>query len=335
MSRRNGLIAVAVLMLATVWPGVAASQDSVEYTIGPGDVLSVAVWRHPELERQVTVRTNGLATFPPVGDVRAAGLTPSGFSRQLTERLRDYMGETTQVTVTVQQFNSRAVFLSGQVAAPGRYSFEQMPDVLQLISQAGGPLPSADLSSVAIVRAGPSGPVVLPVDLAAYMRGELASLPVLQAGDTVEVPSVMGIGGMGGGGLVYVLGEVAAPGAFPTTDRLDLFQAIALAGGTTPEARLDEVAVVMDSGDGQSVAMLDLERISRNGTANPFFLEAGDRVIVPKAGEGIGSQIWNATEFVLGSATEILSAYLLLLTIDREIDDRDLREAEREALEAQ
>lgn len=335
MFGRCSLIAAVALVVATAWSGTALSQTGgAEYTIGPGDILSVTVWRHPELERQVVVRSNGLATFPPVGDIRAGGATPSELSRELVQRLRDYMGETTQVTVTVSTFNSRAVYLTGQVAAPGRYSFEQIPDLLQLLSQAGGPLPSADLSSVSIVRPAAGGPQVIGVDLSSYMRGGGTKLPALQPGDTVDVPSFMGGGSMTGAGLVYVLGEVNAPGPYPTGDGLDVLQAIALAGGTTPDAELRQVGVVMNSGDGQAVATVDVERVMRNGTAAPFILRGGDRLVVPRASLSIPGAIWAGTTTVLGSVRDVMSSYLLYLTIDREIEDRKLRELERRAVEA-
>jgi protein involved in polysaccharide export with SLBB domain len=141
-------------------------------------------------------------------------------------------------------------------------------------------------------------------------------------------------GGMGGPGLVYVLGEVAAPGPYPTTDGLDVIQAIALAGGTTPEAELKQVGVVMNSGVGQAVAMVDVERVMRDGTANTFLLQAGDRVVVPKASVSIAGAVWAGTTTVLGSVRDVMSSYLLYLTIDREIEDRKLRELERKAAEA-
>ena len=98
MGARLTLIAAVALSVAVGWTGAAPAQTGgAEYTIGPGDVLSVSVWRHPELTQQVTVRSNGQATFAPVGDLRAAGATPTELSRELVQRLRDYTGETTQV----------------------------------------------------------------------------------------------------------------------------------------------------------------------------------------------------------------------------------------------
>ncbi len=132
---------------------------------------------------------------------------------------------------------------------------------------------------------------------------------------------------------MYVLGEVTAPGPYPTTLGLDVIQAIALAGGTTPDAGLDQVGVVMNSGDGQAVAVLDVERIMRDGTASAFLLQPGDRVVVPKTTMTIPGAIWAGTTTVLGSVRDVMSAYLLYLTIDREIEDRELRKLEREAIQ--
>ncbi len=329
MSYRRAL-QIALVVLVVVLPfAEAASQQPSEYQIGPGDVLSISVWRHPDLDRNVVVRSNGAVTFPPVGDLTAAGLTPTGLAREIMQRLRDYTRETTQVTVSMAQFNSRAVYLTGQVAAPGRYSFEQLPDLLQLLSQAGGPLPGADLSSVSIVRPGAGGAQVTKVDVGAYMRGQVSTpLPTLQPGDTVDVPSLaLGGSAMGGGGLVYILGEVTTPGAYPAADGLDILQLIALAGGTTPQARLDNVAVVMNGDGSQVVAAVDLKNVIEHGTSEPFMLGSGDRVVVQGSTSSVLAQALGITSTVLGYGRDILSSYLLYLSVDRELADREARAA--------
>lgn len=329
---------IALVVMTVVLPVTeAASQLPSDYEIGPGDVLAISVWRHPDLDRSVVVRSNGTVTFPPVGDLTASGLTPVELSREIMQRLRDYTRETTQVTVSMAQFNSRAIYLTGQVAAPGRYSFERIPDLLQLLSQAGGPLPGADLSAVSIVRPAAGGADVTRVDVGAYMRGqESTALPALQPGDTVDVPSLaMGGSAMGGGGLVYILGEVTTPGAYPATDGLDLLQLIALAGGTTPEARLNNVAVVMNGGGSQVVAKVDLDSVIDHGTAVPFLLGSGDRVVVQGRTSSVLAQTLGITSTVLGYGRDILSSYLLYLSVDRELADRQARAAaEASAAEA-
>jgi polysaccharide export outer membrane protein len=313
------LIAVAVL-------APAATAQETEYMIGAGDILAVSVWRHADLDRNVVVRTNGLITFPPVGELMAQGMTPTALGRELTQRLRDYTRETNQVTVAMVQFNSRAIFLTGQIAMPGRYSFEQVPDILQVMSEAGGPLPTADLSSVSVIRPTTAGPEVIRIDLGAYMRGEKAvALPELRPGDTVEFPATYG-GGVTGPGIVYVLGEVNRPGAYPLTEGMDLLQVLALAGGTTREAKLADVVVVMNAGESQVAANVDLTRITRDGTGRPFHLSAGDRIVVPMAGSSIGEVLLTGAGSLLSASTDVLQGYLLYLTVDRTLKDTKLRQ---------
>ena len=317
--RTSLVVFVIVLLLSTA----ANGQRQAAYKIGQGDALSISVWRHPELERTIVVRSNGQVTFPPIGDVTAAGLTPSELSREIMQRLRDYTRETTQVTVTVAQFNSRAVFLTGQIVAPGRYSFEAIPDLLQLLSQAGGPLPSADLSQVAIIRATPSGSKVIPIDVGAYMRGQATQpLPTLEPGDTIEIPSIIGVSAVGGQGLVFIFGEVRLPGAYPAPPGTDLLQLIAIAGGTTPEARLGDVAVVMDGGDGQVVAKVDLKEVMKRGSAAPFMVAPGDRVIIPGSESDLAGQIIDGVATVFAFSVDIMSAWLLYVTLDDRLNDR-------------
>lgn len=321
MMLRGVAAALALVLGATA---LAAAQTPGEYVIGVGDVLVVSVWRHPEMDARVVVRSNGAVTFPPVGDITAAGMTPAALARDLTQRLRDYTRETNQVTVTVEQFISQGIFVTGQVAGPGRYSFEEMPDIIRLLSQAGGALPSADLSSVSIIRTGAEGPRVIPVDVGAYMRGDITgAMPTLQPGDTVEVPSIAGGGGVSGPDVVYILGEVNRPGAYPATGGLDVLQAIALAGGATQRARLDEVAVVMDDGDGQVVAIVDAERLIRDGSARVLEARAGDRVVVPAMETGLAAKVIGGAGVVLDATTSVLSTYLNYLTIDRVLDERE------------
>lgn len=322
--RRAMCTALAVSMSIIAFAPAALAQQGGEYVIGAGDVLSVSVWRHPELDNQVVVRANGMVTFPPVGELMAAGMTPNAFSRELMQRLRDYTRETTQVTVTMQQFNSRAIFLTGQVMAPGRYSFEQIPDLVQLLSQAGGPLPGADLSSVTVIRPTARGPEVIPVDVAGYMRGESGvSMPELMPGDTIDFPPLIGGGTAGGPGLVYVFGEVGRPGAYPAGDGLDVMGIIALAGGATREAKLDQVSVIMAGGDGQVVATVDVERIVKQGTPRPLELRGGDRVYVFPRDPSLFGMVLGGASTALSSATQIMQAYLLYLTTDRYLDDEN------------
>jgi protein involved in polysaccharide export with SLBB domain len=131
---------VAALSLLLV-AGVARAED---YVLGVEDEVSISVWMHPELDRKVAIGTSGSIVFPPVGDIRAAGLTTKQLGDRLGDRLSSYLRSTSTVTVTISKYLSRSVIVSGAVFAPGRYGFETIPNLLDVLNAAGGPVPGAD-----------------------------------------------------------------------------------------------------------------------------------------------------------------------------------------------
>ena len=89
---------LTLLALAAAGPALGAA-----YVIVSEDVLQISVWLHPELERTVAVDTDGNITFPPLGEIHAAGQTSDQLSNRLADRLSSYLRQTATVTVTVSQ----------------------------------------------------------------------------------------------------------------------------------------------------------------------------------------------------------------------------------------
>ena len=188
----RGCMALALLVLALPLPGIAWCQTTVaspavgasDYTIGIEDVLQISVWAHPELERTVTVDARGNISIPPVGELKAVGMTPGKLADRISDRLSTYLRQgATTVTVVVRDYISQSVYVSGAVARPGRYGAATAPALFDALNLAGGALPSGDLSRVTIIRRGGAGPHQLTVDVASAMRdGTEAQLPSLRAG---------------------------------------------------------------------------------------------------------------------------------------------------------
>ena len=134
------LAVLAFLSVVTLAPMARAA----DYVLGPDDVLTISVYLHAELERpNAVVDANGNVTFPPIGEIKAAGLTPKQLGDRIADRLSTYLRQTTAVTVTVSQYLSRSVYVTGAVAKPGRYGFEVIPTLVEVIGQAGGAIPGA------------------------------------------------------------------------------------------------------------------------------------------------------------------------------------------------
>src|ERR1700731_864400 len=62
-----------------------------EFKVGPLDLISVVVWKNKDLSADVVVRPDGIVTLPLIGDVRAAGRTPSDIKAEVTHRLTDFV----------------------------------------------------------------------------------------------------------------------------------------------------------------------------------------------------------------------------------------------------
>jgi len=213
------------------------------YQIGPGDVLNIVVWDHPELAMTpagglgtdtaslsgvgngYNVSPKGLIQFPYVGALKVAGLNEYEVREQLSQRLAKYLKDP-QVTVRIQSYRSGRVYVDGEVRNPGLQAMNDLPMTLpEAIGRAGGFTPTADRAAIAITRNGATTVVSLP-DLTA--RGINPASILLGAGDLVRVLGREE-------SKVFVLGEVLKPATQTLRNgRLTLNEALGEAGGVNP-----------------------------------------------------------------------------------------------------
>ena len=288
-----------------------------EYVLGPEDVISISIYLHPELERTLSIDAEGNITLPPVGNMKAAGNTPKQLGDKISEKLASYLRQTTSVTVTVTQYLSRSVFVQGAVARPGRYGFERIPGLIEVIGQAGGALPTAELSRVEIVRKDNSGGRrTLYANVAQAQRdGNPATLPPLQVGDIITVPGGVGAVGTSTDG-VAVLGEVSRPGVYPLGAGQDLWTALAVAGGITQRGDLAKVRIITREGQTHAVTTLNLKRALDQGNYRPQIVKPGDVVYVTPTRTSKVAAAFGGLETVLSITTDVLNLIVLQSLID-------------------
>jgi polysaccharide biosynthesis/export protein len=128
-----------------------APVDPKVYVIGPEDVLNVDVWREPDFTKPHVVRPDGKITIPLIGDVQASGLTPERLGAQLASFLKEYINDP-QVTISVQQVNSKKYAITGGVNKTGSYPLVVPTRVFDALSQAGGFREYANKKDIVIVR---------------------------------------------------------------------------------------------------------------------------------------------------------------------------------------
>jgi polysaccharide export outer membrane protein len=203
-ARRAGLtfVVLTVLLIVTgaARPGLAqTAKQSADhdkqgitpppgYVIGPGDVLNIVFWRNKDMSTQAVVRPDGRISLPLLDDVTAAGLAPDALGPDLEERAKRYF-DAPNVTVIIQQINSRYVYITGRVAKPGQYPLYGPTTVLQLISTAGGVSEYAHKDDIVILRIADGHSERHKFNYDDVVKGKHVEENIaLKPGDTVVVP---------------------------------------------------------------------------------------------------------------------------------------------------
>lgn len=166
----------------------AADTDTADtqYRLGPEDVISVFVWKEPDLSTSVMVRPDGKISLPLVEEFEAAGKTAAEIRELVTTALGRYI-DNPVVSVSVEEINHPKISVLGEVRLPGRYLMRQKTTILDAIALAGGFTEWADRGSVTIVRSVADGVERIRVDLDGVLKGKAGNVRELQAGDTVYV----------------------------------------------------------------------------------------------------------------------------------------------------
>jgi polysaccharide export outer membrane protein len=171
-------------------PPEPGPMDRADYVIGSADILSIRVWKNPDLSVDlVPVRPDGKISVPLANDVQAAGLTTEELREVLTKALSEYIAAP-DVTVMVREVRSKNVQVVGEVTRPTSVVLVNDMRALDAIAHAGGFSPYADKSDIRILRPNPDGSVVeYRFDYKAFLHGKHPEGNMrLMPGDTIVVP---------------------------------------------------------------------------------------------------------------------------------------------------
>jgi polysaccharide export outer membrane protein len=116
---------------------LAAAAPAADYEIGAGDVLKVIVIGQAEMTGNFAVDTEGMVSFPILGKVKASENTTLEVERKITILLADGILKRPQVTVTVAEYGSQKVFVTGEVQRPGQYALKADRTLLALLGDVG------------------------------------------------------------------------------------------------------------------------------------------------------------------------------------------------------
>src|SRR5262249_49196676 len=122
------------------------------YKIGPLDVLSISVFKVPDLDKSMQVAEDGTINYPLIGDVPAAGRTAHELEHELSRKLGVKYIKNPQVTVLVKEYNSQRVTVTGSSKNTGVYPIKGNTTLLQVLAMAGDVNPEIASGEVVVFR---------------------------------------------------------------------------------------------------------------------------------------------------------------------------------------
>lgn len=238
---RKILLTVFILIAGFAAPFTAFSQETLPpdqgsaYLIQPEDILGIVVWPLDELSMEITVRPDGMISFPIAlnktadeiqndpefadlvldpdfktlaadpefvnllsrSEIRVGNMTVSRLGLILRLRLNP-IATNPRVAVNVKNFRHMRAFVLGAVKTPGVYEIRTGDTVMDLITRAGGVTEEAKQSKIAIVRP--------PENYEPYVDAAFSTLDPEEKTGNDELPKNM---------ITVNLAEVVGKGVFP------------------------------------------------------------------------------------------------------------------------
>lgn len=188
-----GLAIAALAGCATQRPLAAPAETSpeIDYLIGPGDSISINVWRNPEVSQTVPVRPDGKITAPLVEDLPASGKTPSQLARDIEKALARYIQQPA-VSVVVNGFvgtYDQQIRVIGQAAKPQSLPYRRDMSLMDVLIAVGGVTEFAAGNRASIVRKIDGKQEKLPVRLSDLIKdGDISANVRMWPGDILIIP---------------------------------------------------------------------------------------------------------------------------------------------------
>ena len=255
-----------------------------EYTVGPGDELELML-RDVKLVREtVEVRPDGNISFLLVENLYVTGMTIGELDFALTAAVERYLREP-KIDVQVSEYGSKIISLIGAIetltaggtkTGQGRYALENKTYLLDLILEAGGTTPDAQLGAVQVIRDGQ----VYVFNLQRVLNfGDVSHNPILQGDDIIIVPGASRLTKK-----VVVLGEVNQPDVYLLASDASLLEAVSKAAGLNTTALGDDIRIIRPGEVKPEMFTVDFKRITTHGDLEQnVVLNNNDIIFVPRS----------------------------------------------------
>lgn len=261
----------------TQMTSTAVTSGSIPGSImGPlsaGDLIDYSVYGVPEMTQRIRIDGAGNVYLPLLGNVPLAGLTLEQAQKKLEDLLvSGGFLRNPHVTVSVAEF-ANGISLLGEVGHPGIYPVAGPRRLYDVLAAAGGLTANAG-NKVTITPKNSSNATEV-VRIARDPSKSAEGNVLVNPGDTVIVSKA---------DVVYVVGEVVNPSGFMLdgAEPLTVLQVVAMAHGTSHDAKLDKTRIIRKSDQGRIEIPVVLSKIM-TAKAKDIPLQADDIVFVPSS----------------------------------------------------
>ena len=163
----------------------------------------------------------------------------------------------------------------GEVNKPGIFAYKSGANAIDMIMRAGGVTRYASVEQIRIITKG--APSIF--NLQTFLdSGKMHLLPELSEGATIFVPKQLEEI-RAGKNTVYIMGEVAKPGAFDSKPGAGFIDILANAGGPTRFADTRQIRLLKADG---KVVLVDLPMFTEGKGGKLPDVAAGDAIFVPE-----------------------------------------------------
>ncbi|MCS7208510.1 MAG: polysaccharide biosynthesis/export family protein [Fimbriimonadales bacterium] len=294
---RGLVLCLGLALIAALW----AQRVEGAYRLHPEDIIRVHIVGEPEFSvPQIRISRDGRISLPSIGEIQAAGLTPTELEERIRQRFREKrILKDALVAVAILEFHRPRVSVLGFVFRPGTYEFKEGDRITEALSLAGSPnYERARLQDAWMQRADGTK---IKLDLYRLLYEGDTSLNIdLQDGDTIYVPEETQ-------NRYFVGGQVKRPGLYTWRPGLTVLDALSQGGWETERARLSQTFVVRQKPDGTRERIrVDMVRLLNKGDMSQNIeLQPGDVVYVSETNTPNYDQIYR-----------ILSVFWILRQLD-------------------
>ena len=265
-------------LLCLVLPCLAQTSAP-DFILGADDVIEIAVRNHSELNKTLTILSDGTIAFGEIGEFKAAGKTPRALAQDIQAELEKTRNKVA-VIISVKEVHSKRVRILGAVKMPGAFDLKRGWHLMDIVAVAGGLTAKPARISGRIIH---SDNKVVTLDIAsAVAKPDSDSNTVLQVDDLIMLDEQDAVKQ-----TVNVLGQVGKPGAYELTDTTTLISLVAETGGFTANASLGKAYILR----GATQIPMSLTKTLVKGEPDPvvtgFQLKPGDVLFIPESEQRI------------------------------------------------